>query len=238
MTLVEFGRYSFRWRGLLMPIALVLVLIPGPKVLAEPWVAGLIGWPIAVLGELVRVATIGLDYIIRGGKDRQVYAERLVTRGFYEHTRNPMYFGNLLLLVGFALGANSWLLLAIGVPLAVLLHVGIVAAEEEFLRTRFGAEYEDYSRRVPRLVPRLSGLGATLKGMAFDWRRVLVKEFYAPLGWLSGLAIIVALNEWRDGPDPEDPIVYAVAAAVVAWSMVLTITSRRLGGGADPRGKA
>lgn len=238
MTLVEFGRYSFRWRGLLMPIALALVLIPGPKVLPEPWVAALIGGPIALLGELVRVATIGLDYIIRGGKDRQVYAERLVTRGFYEHTRNPMYFGNLLLLVGFSLGANSWLLLAIGVPLAVLLHVGIVAAEEEFLRTRFGAEYDDYCRRVPRLVPRLAGLGATLNGMAFDWRRVLVKEFYAPLGWLSGLAIIVAWNEWRDGPDPEDPVVYALAAAVVAWSLVLTITSRRLGGGADPRGKA
>jgi protein-S-isoprenylcysteine O-methyltransferase Ste14 len=238
MTLVEFGRHCFRRRGLLMPIALVLVLIPGPGILAEPWHAALLGFPVAVLGELVRVATIGLDYIIRGGKDRQVYAERLVTRGFYNHTRNPMYFGNLLLLVGFAIGANSWLLLAIGVPLAVLTHVGIIAAEEDFLRTKFGAEFDEFCRRVPRLIPRLSGLGATLSGMAFDWRRVLVKEFYAPLGWLSGLAIIAALNEWRDGADPEDPVVYAIAAAIVAWSAALTITSRRLGGGVDPRGKA
>jgi hypothetical protein len=149
-----------------------------------------------------------------------------------------MYFGNLLLLVGFAIGANSWLLLAIGVPLAVLTHVGIIAAEEDFLRTKFGAEFDEFCRRVPRLIPRLSGLGATLSGMAFDWRRVLVKEFYAPLGWLSGLAIIAALNEWRDGADPEDPVVYAIAAAIVAWSAALTITSRRLGGGVDPRGKA
>jgi protein-S-isoprenylcysteine O-methyltransferase Ste14 len=102
-----------------------------------------------VLGELVRVATIGLDYIIRGGKDRQVHAERLVVGGFYQHSRNPMYFGNLLLLVGFAIGANSWLLLAIGVPLAVLVHVGIIAAEEDFLRGKFGAEYDDFVRRVP-----------------------------------------------------------------------------------------
>jgi protein-S-isoprenylcysteine O-methyltransferase Ste14 len=237
MTLVEFGRHCFRRRGLLMPIALILVLVPGPGILAEPWHAALLGFPLAVLGELVRVATIGLDYIIRGGKDRQVYAERLVTRGFYNHTRNPMYFGNLLL-VGFAIGANSWLLLAIGVPLAVLTHVGIIAAEEDFLRTRFGAEFNEFCRRVPRLIPRLSGLGATLSGMAFDWRRVLVKEFYAPLGWLSGLAIIAALNEWRDGADPEDPVVYAIAAAIVAWSAALTLTSRRLGGGVDPRGKA
>ncbi|MFO0336005.1 MAG: methyltransferase family protein [Pseudomonadota bacterium] len=238
MTLVEFGRQCFRWRGLLMPVALVLVLIPGPKLLAEPWVAALIGFPIAVLGELVRVATIGLDYIIRGGKGRQVYAERLVTRGFYNHTRNPMYFGNLLLLVGFAIGANSWLLLAIGVPLAVLVHVGIIAAEEDFLRTRFGADYEDFCRRVPRLIPNLSGLGATLNGMEFNWRRVVIKEFYAPLGWLSGLAIIVALNEWRDGPQPEDPAVYTVVAAIVAWSLALTVASRKLGGGVDPRGQS
>ena len=237
MTLVGFGRHCFRWRGLLMPIALVLVLVPGPKLLAEPWIAALIGFPIAVLGELVRVATIGLDYIIRGGKDRQVHAERLVVGGFYQHSRNPMYFGNLLLLVGFAIGANSWLLLAIGVPLAMLVHVGIIAAEEDFLRGKFGAEYDEFVRRVPRLIPNLSGIGRTLQGMEFDWRRVLVKEFYAPLGWLSGLAVIVALNEWRDGRDPEDPAVYAVVAAIVAWSLFLTFTSRRLGGGVDPRGK-
>lgn len=238
MTLVEFGRHCFRWRGFLMPVALVLVLLPGPKLFAEPWLAGLVGFPIALAGELVRVATIGLAYIIRGGKDRQVHAETLVTQGLYEHTRNPMYFGNLLLLVGFAIGANSWLLLAIGVPLAVLVHVGIVAAEEDFLRGKFGQQYVDYTRRVPRIVPRLAGLGATLRSMEFDWRRVLVKEFYAPLGWLSGLALVIAWNEWRDGRDAEDPVVYAVVAAIVAWSLVLTFASRRLGGGADPRFKA
>lgn len=237
MTLVEFGKHCFRRRGLLMPVALALALFPGPTILAEPWRAALLGFPIALLGELVRVATIGLDYIIRGGKDRQVYAERLVTRGFYNHTRNPMYFGNLLLLLGLAVGVNSWLLLAIGVPLAVLVHVGIIAAEEDFLSKKFGADYDEFRRRVPRLIPRLTGLGATLKGMEFDWRRVLAKEFYAPLGWLSGLAIIVALNEWRDGPDPEDAIVYSVVATIVAWSLLLTITSRRIGGGVDPRGK-
>jgi protein-S-isoprenylcysteine O-methyltransferase Ste14 len=237
MTLVEFGQHCFRRRGLLMPVALVLALYPGPEILPEPWHAALIGFPIALLGQLVRVATIGLEYIIRGGRDRQVYAERLVTRGFYSHSRNPMYFGNLLLLLGVAIGVNSWLLLGIGVPLAVILHVGIIAAEEDFLLKKFGADYDEYRRRVPRLVPRLTGIGATLKGMTFDWRRVLIKEFYAPLGWLSGLALIVALNEWRDGPDPEDPIVYSVVAVIVAWSLLLTYTSRRLGGGADPRGK-
>jgi protein-S-isoprenylcysteine O-methyltransferase Ste14 len=238
MTLVEFGRKCFRWRGLLMPVTLLLVLIPGPMLLAEPWVAALIGFPIALAGELVRVATIGLDYIIRGGKNREVYAEKLVVGGFYQHTRNPMYFGNLLLLVGFAIGANSVLLLAIGVPLAVLVHVGIIAAEEDFLRGKFGADYDDFVRRVPRLIPRLSGLGRTLSGMEFNWRRVVVKEFYAPLGWLSGLAIVAALNEWRDGPQPHDRVVYAVVAAIVVWSLVLTATSRKLGGGVDPRGKA
>jgi hypothetical protein len=33
------------------------------------------------------------------------------------------------------------------------------------------------------------------------------------------------------------PVVYAVVAAIVVWSLALTFTSRRLGGGADPRGK-
>ena len=36
--------------------------------------------------------------------------------------------------------------------------------------------YDDYSRRVPRFLPSFSGLGETIRGMRFGWRRLIRKQ--------------------------------------------------------------
>jgi hypothetical protein len=48
----------------------------------------MIGLVVTITGQLIRGITIGLAYIIRGGKDRPVYAEDLVTEGMFNHCRN------------------------------------------------------------------------------------------------------------------------------------------------------
>jgi protein-S-isoprenylcysteine O-methyltransferase Ste14 len=74
----------------------------------------------------------------------------LVTDGFYENSRNPMYLAMLLLLVGVA-----WLLGSITaflpVPLMYLvLRYRVIAMEEGMLEEAFGEEYLDYKRKVRR----------------------------------------------------------------------------------------
>ena len=44
--------------------------------------------------------TIGYEYIVRGGRQGKVYAEDLVQGGVFAHSRNPLYLGNLLIIVG------------------------------------------------------------------------------------------------------------------------------------------
>jgi hypothetical protein len=53
----------------------------------QAWMLGL-GFVISLVGQLVRILTIGLDYIKRGGKKKTVYAEKLVTTGIFAHCRN------------------------------------------------------------------------------------------------------------------------------------------------------
>ena len=192
--LVALGAFSFKYRGYLLPIAVILLFIPSPSIFADPAVAGLLGFLVGVLGQTVRVATVGLDYIIRGGKDHKVYAEKLVTGGLYSHCRNPMYVGNFFLLLGLALASNSWVFALVGIPLSLGMHRAIVAAEENFLRSKFGREFDAYCARVARWVPRLSGLGKTLSGMQFDWRRVVMKEYRAGFDWFSATAVVVLLR--------------------------------------------
>jgi protein-S-isoprenylcysteine O-methyltransferase Ste14 len=81
---------------------------------------------------------------------------RFVVHGTYRFVRNPMYVGVVALILGQALLLGRWILLAWAVAAATIFHLFLVFHEEPDLRRRFGADYEEYSRRVGRWVPRLN----------------------------------------------------------------------------------
>jgi protein-S-isoprenylcysteine O-methyltransferase Ste14 len=78
---------------------------------------------------------------------------RLVTRGPYRYTRNPQYIGDCLNALGYMILTNSWLACIIGL-LGILLNLMAPLTEEPWLAQRFGQEYLDYQRRVPRWIGR------------------------------------------------------------------------------------
>jgi len=228
VRLVELGNFAFKYRGYMLPVAVVLLFIPSAHFSADPAVAGLVGFLVAVLGQAARVVTIGLAYIIRGGRDHKVYAEELVTSGLYSHVRNPMYVGNFFLVIGLAIASNSWVFALIGVPLSLGMHKAIVAAEENFLRNKFGAQFDAYCERVPRWVPRLSGLAHTVSGMHFEWRRVVAKEYAATFDWFSAVAVVVLLNLWRGDVLDDHEGLTAAMVLVIAVRVGLWFAARQL----------
>jgi protein-S-isoprenylcysteine O-methyltransferase Ste14 len=228
--LVRAGDFSFRRRGLMLPIAVLLLLVPSPPLSHNIALMACLGLVVALIGQFIRSLTVGLAYIIRGGRDHRVYAEQLVTGGLYNHCRNPMYVGNFFLILGLALASNSWAFVLVGVPLALAMHRAIVAAEEHFLSGKFGAEFDAYCARVPRWVPKLEGLRTTIAGMQFDGRRVLVKEYAKPFDWLAAIALIALVNLWRANQLGEQQWLLALMLAVIcarlgAWLMARRIAS-------------
>jgi protein-S-isoprenylcysteine O-methyltransferase Ste14 len=74
----------------------------------------------------------------------------LATTGMFSWTRNPMYVGGSLTLLGIAICfALDWviLLLALSLP---LMHYGVILREERYLERKFGDEYRRYKGKVPR----------------------------------------------------------------------------------------
>jgi protein-S-isoprenylcysteine O-methyltransferase Ste14 len=197
--MVRIGQFFFRFRNYLFPLALPLVFLPGPHVLDSASAAALLGLALALTGQMVRVSTIGLEYIIRGGRQRRVYAEKLVTDGVYSHTRNPMYVGNLLIVTGVCITSNSWSCVAVGVAFFAFAYLAIISAEEQYLHRMFGEAYERYCRDVPRFLPRLSGLLRTFRESKFHWRRVLTKEYGTLVGWPARWLLVFMWSLWRDG---------------------------------------
>ena len=77
-------------------------------------------------------------------------SRQLVVSGPYRLSRNPDYIGQALLYTGIAFVLNSiWVLLA-ELPTLLLIHYAIIAREERYLETRFGAEYARYCQCVRR----------------------------------------------------------------------------------------
>jgi len=197
--MVRIGNFLFHWRNVLFPLAYLLLLVPSPQLLASPYVAAAIGFSIALTGQLLRAVTIGLEYIIRGGKNRQVYAERLVQGGMFAHARNPLYVGNYLVVVGVGVASNSVVFLACVVPIFAFAYLAIIAAEENYLRGKFGDEFAEYCARVNRLVPNFAGFTKSIEGMQFNWRRLITAEYGSTFMWLGGITLITTKNILSQG---------------------------------------
>jgi protein-S-isoprenylcysteine O-methyltransferase Ste14 len=74
----------------------------------------------------------------------------LATEGIFRWTRNPLYSGGALVMLGIALVfASDWLLLLM-LPSLLALHFGVVRREEQYLEQKFGDRYRLYKLHVPR----------------------------------------------------------------------------------------
>ena len=80
--------------------------------------------------------------------------KKLVVRGLYRYTRNPMYIGALTVILGWAVFFRATASLLYAIVMAIIFHLFIVLYEERHLRQEFGREYDDYRSRVGRWLPR------------------------------------------------------------------------------------
>ena len=79
--------------------------------------------------------------------------EKLVVRGFYRFTRNPMYVGVTTVLIGEFVLTSSLVQFAYAWIVFVIVRTFVVYYEEPNLRRRFGEPYERYCATVPRWFP-------------------------------------------------------------------------------------
>lgn len=223
--MIQIGNFFFKYRNLLFILLYGLLFLPSPELFTENiFHAGYKTWPlviglfVTILGQAIRGATIGLAYIVRGGKDKKVYAEHLVSTGIFSHCRNPLYVGNILMLLGVGILANALIYVAIIMPLFLFIYQAIVLAEEHFLRGKFGADFDAYCSKVNRWIPSLKGIGTTFSSMEFNWKRWVLKEYTTQFIWLAGIALlIIRLYQIEDVLTNS---IYAVIILAIGYAIV------------------
>jgi protein-S-isoprenylcysteine O-methyltransferase Ste14 len=151
--------------------------------LARPtWLSMALGAIVVVPGLLIRALASG--HVRKN--------ESLATSGPYAYTRNPLYLGSLLMGLGFAVAARSWWVGIVLVVMFVAIYLPVIRDEEAFLRQKF-PEFEEYARRVPRMLPRFAPHSDAADEAAgrFSWDLYLKHREYNAL--LGATAMMVAL---------------------------------------------
>lgn len=126
----------------LLPIGVLATLTPGWRTPAGA---------VVVLAGVLLAAT-GRRTLVRLGTNVSPLqpTTALATDGIYGWTRNPLYSGGTLMMLGIAIAfALDWLLLLI-LPSLLILHFGVVRREEEYLERKFGDRYRSYKSTVAR----------------------------------------------------------------------------------------
>lgn len=119
---------------------------------------GVTGWQfwlglvILVFGLVLGLAAIMAFRLGRTNIHPHLPSLNVITDGPYKFTRNPMYVGALLGLLGLCMAASMEWLLVLLPAIAALLHFGVVLREELYLTAKFGALYTDYLARTKRWI--------------------------------------------------------------------------------------
>jgi len=137
-----------------MPALALLIVLARPQPLGY-----LGGLALLFLGEALRFWAAGTIH----------KTQVLTTGGPYSLVRHPLYIGSFLQALGYCFMSGQWLSFPIGLPFFLLLYLVAARTEERMLTKLYGAEYAEYSRRVPRYLPRrlLPERGS------FAWRQVI-----------------------------------------------------------------
>jgi protein-S-isoprenylcysteine O-methyltransferase Ste14 len=227
--IIFIGNFFFRYRDLVFPVYIgILFFLFSPPIYAVngsefyEMVRDVIGVTCALLGLFVRAMVIGFAYIQRGGLNKKVYAESLVTQGIFALCRNPLYVGNMLIYLGIFLMFGHLLCLAIGILSFAFIYFSIVATEEKFLKEKFGEEYESYCKQVPRWIPRLSLFKEAVREMHFDWRKVIERD-HGTICATLGVLVLIEFWEVLAAYGFKDNEIYVLFLSALCLILILSV---------------
>ncbi len=231
---IRTGDFFFKYRNLLFPLLLVSLFVirpPSYEYLGMEWLEGVkdvLAVLIVLAGLGLRASVIGFAYIKRGGLKKQVYADTLVTQGFFGVCRNPLYVGNFIIYFGVLLMHGAPLVIVCGMAFFGFVYSAIVAAEEFFLRGKFGEAFETYCREVPRWGFKMQNFSKATEGMEFSLKRVIAKDYTTITNAIIALACVEFMEQLMFYPALGESVMYVALISIIALMIVSAIFIRKL----------
>ncbi len=136
------------------------------------------------------VSVVGL--FIRGWASGHIEKNKeLAISGPYAFTRNPLYFGSLLLGIGIMIGSGSWWIGLLFVALFLGIYLPVMSVESDELTAIFGETYSEYAKSVPLFLPGFRRY--TKSDKKFEMSLYLrYREYRAAMGFVAIVLVLIA----------------------------------------------
>src|SRR5262245_56451838 len=116
--------------------------------------------------------------------------DELTVSGPYALTRNPLYFGSLVIGLGFSVAGGNLVIPAVFLPCFATIYAPVIQREMEYLKQRFPREYERYQATVPLFFPRITP--QTFGQGDFSFHRYLKhREYRALAGFVAAISFLI-----------------------------------------------
>jgi protein-S-isoprenylcysteine O-methyltransferase Ste14 len=183
------GAWLFRYRSFLpVPIVIIGLAVPG----RQWWLTWAVGAWFIIWGEGFRITGVAAAGTVTRRRSRNV--KELVTWGVFGMTRNPLYVGNLLIWIGFAVMSGvTWFPIVAILVFAIEYHF-IVAYEEGVLESTFGAEYLAYKTKTARWWPHT---GARFVAGEHHWAEAWKSERSTFLQYAALIGLLIVKAYYR-----------------------------------------
>jgi len=172
-----------RWRVRLgYPLAILVLWVSRPV-------------PLSILSAAI-LGAMGL--FIRARAAGYLHKQEVLTvTGPYAYTRNPLYLGSAILVLGVAAAARSWIAAALLLGYFAIVYGVVMRREEQELRQHHGAAFDEYARTVPLFLPRLTAARLSVaSSSSFSFTQYKKnQEYRAAIGFLLVLIVLVVI--WR-----------------------------------------
>jgi len=228
--LQKIGDVFFRCRSYI-PFVLVVSFFIGKKYFHYPKGSFLFEeifeymcFSVSLFGFLIRVIVTG--YARAGTSGRNIkgqWAEELNTDGLYSVVRNPIYLGNIFIILGVSMLSQSYEIVLINFLFSICFYVPIIISEEEFLLQAFKEKFLNYAQCTPTLLPNFKLWKRP--ELKFNFLRALYREHDTFIGLIFGFFTIEMLREYAINKRfyPEQPWTSIFIVALIIWGILKTL---------------
>jgi protein-S-isoprenylcysteine O-methyltransferase Ste14 len=158
MTDIQTRPNRVPWPPIIYLVAIAISIALG-LLFPLPWISAPLSDILFAAGWLLVAAMVALDFSAMSTMARakttirpDKASEHLVTTGAFSFTRNPIYLGNTLLMIGVGLITGIVWFLPLAIIAAFATQKLAIEREERHLEARFGKRYRDYAKRVRRWI--------------------------------------------------------------------------------------
>ncbi len=149
-----------------------------------------------MLGECIRIITVAFVPTGTSGRNtKQQKATSLNQTGIYSIVRHPLYLGNFLVFLGPFIFTGNIYSIIIFILSFWIYYERIMYAEETFLISKFGSEYENWSSKTPAFIPNITSYTPTKS--IFSFRKVLEGEYSGIYGVFVIFTLLLAFRNYN-----------------------------------------